>query len=798
MDGWITIGSKLDNKQLEQDIKSQERRLQQYEKEAERLTTQKSKLELDTSQAKSKLDYLDGQLDVVQQKLKIANQHVADAGTMKSRLSAEAEVSRLSAQEAKLINQSDMLGQKYESQLRTLDGINQKMQQNARSQANVRTEVEKTNQKLQGTKINTSQINSATSNVGNAVRDVTRRVGTWALAVIGVRSAYMFVRQAMSTLTQYNDKMAANVEYLRYAIATALQPVIERILQLIYKLMFYINYLAKAWFGINLFAKASAKSFESATAKPAKNLKKAKKEAKELQKTLAGFDEMNVLNDNTKDKDNSDKDNTGTPGMVPSFDLSKMEGDVPKWLQWIAKHGPTIISILLGIVGALLALKLGFSGIQALGIGLAIAGIVYAIQAFLKYLKDPSLQNLGKIFIGIGVAIVGVGIAIGSLPVVIAGVVVLIFGIIVKYWDKIKAFLQSGIDWLTGKSDWVHKIFGDSIGAIYDTFVSYLQSVLDWFDNLITNVKRAFDAIIKIVKAVFSGDWATAWEGVKELASAVWDFIKATFQLLLDTLVLLLTAVINTITGIIKWVLGLIVTFFNTFLIQPIVKLFTTLWNLIKTGATALWNGIKSLVSGVASWVNTKIVQPISKFFTNLWNGIKNGVSGAVSKVKSLFNGVVTFFSSIITKIVNTFKNIGTKVGNAVGSAFKKAINVVLKAVESILNTPIRAINGLLSVINAIPGVYVGTLPTFSLPRLAKGGIINMPGRGIPIGGAIGGEGGPEGVIPLTDSQQMALLGEAIGKYISLNANIPVYVGNRLVAREIRKIDAEDDFAYNS
>jgi hypothetical protein len=72
-----------------------------------------------------------------------------------------------------------------------------------------------------------------------------------------------------------------------------------------------------------------------------------------------------------------------------------------------------------------------------------------------------------------------------------------------------------------------------------------------------------------------------------------------------------------------------------------------------------------------------------------------------------------------------------------------------------------------------------------------------MPGRGVPVGGAITGERGQEGVIPLTDSQQMALLGEAIGRYISINATIPVYVANRQIAREIRKIEQEDAFAGN-
>jgi hypothetical protein len=59
------------------------------------------------------------------------------------------------------------------------------------------------------------------------------------------------------------------------------------------------------------------------------------------------------------------------------------------------------------------------------------------------------------------------------------------------------------------------------------------------------------------------------------------------------------------------------------------------------------------------------------------------------------------------------------------------------------------------------------------------------------------GEAGREGIIPLTDAQAMETLGQAIGKYISINATVPVYVGNRQVARELKKIEAEDDFAYN-
>lgn len=158
---------------------------------------------------------------------------------------------------------------------------------------------------------------------------------------------------------------------------------------------------------------------------------------------------------------------------------------------------------------------------------------------------------------------------------------------------------------------------------------------------------------------------------------------------------------------------------------------------------------------------------------------------------------MITFFSDLISKIVGLFKTIGTKVGDAIGSAFKIVINGVLKAIENILNFPIKSINKLLDVINAVPGINIKTLPTFSLPRLAVGGIVNMPGRGVPVGGSITGEAGREGVIPLTDSQAMETLGATIGKYININLTNITKLDNRQIAKEQKKINAQNDFAFN-
>ncbi len=450
-------------------------------------------------------------------------------------------------------------------------------------------------------KTDLTQFQKSIDSIGNSTSKVINKITRWGLAVFGIRSAYNFVRQSISVLSSENEQLATDVEYIRYAIASTLQPVVERLIQLVLKLLQYVNYLAQAWFGVNLFANANAKAMNKAVGS-----------AKQLHKQLAGFDEMNVL---------SDTSGGGTGGAtMPSVDLSQMQGDIPEWIKWLGENGQIIISLLGGIAAGIIAIKLGASLLLGLGIGIAVAGLIMLIQDVIKFIQDPSWDGFINILRDLSVVLLGVALAmiafnatnpIGWIMLAIAAVGLLVTAII-KNWDKVKAFLKTAIDW-----------------------------------------------------------------------------------------------------------------------------------------------------------------------------------------IKNAFNTVITFFSNLIQKIVGLFKTIGTKVADVIGGAFKAVINGVLKAIENILNSPIRQINKLLDVINDVPGINISKLPTFSLPRLAKGGVINMPGRGVPIGSAIGGERGQEGVIPLTDSQQMALLGEAIGKYITINAHITNTMNGRVISKELQRVQNDSDFAYN-
>lgn len=653
MNGWITIGSKLDTKQLDKDIASSKRQLAQYEKEAQKLTNTKAKLEIDLQ------DY-----EKAKQEIQEATDKSLEFAQTRQQVEFVLETEEM---------QLNQLNQQYSTQISQLAEVNGKLQENENHQEEIKQHMARTNEEIEKAK-KIDEVKRGADGLKNSMKDVVRSAIRWGLAIFGIRTAFNFLKSSISTISSYNEQVGTDIEYIRFALASTLEPVVLRLIGLVKTLLNYINYIAQAWFGINLFAGASTEKFN----KSKDALGGAAKNAKEINKQLAGFDEMTVLQDNT----DTGGGGGGAGGAMPSFDLSQFEGDIPDWLQWIVDHKDEILATLAGIVGFLTAMKLGLGAITALGIGLIIAGIVLAVEGLLAYLQDPSWENFGKVIIGIGIALVGLAVIIGSLPLAVIGAVVLIYGVIIKYWDEIKAFLQKGIDWLTGQSDLVHKVFGDTIGNIYDAFVNVLSNMLKGWDNTFKAIKRIFDDVIKIVKAIIKGDWKGAWEAAKDI----------------------------------------VVTIFNTI----------------------------------------------------------------VANIKLAFNAVL-----------GIVKSIASAVGSAIWGVIKGAINGIIGMAEDAINSPIRAINGLLSVLNKLPGVSIGKLSTIKLPRLAKGGIINQPGRGVMVGSAVAGERGKEGVIPLTDSQQMELLGEAIGKYITVNASITNTMNGRVISRELKKVQNENDFAFN-
>ena len=557
-DGWITIGTKLATDKFDKQITDLEKKIKNEE--------QKTQLKLQAKlQAEDELKRHKQAIFEVEKEYERTSKQVEH---LQSIMSKQATGVSLTPQEftdlqgsKQIIAENDKIGSQLDKMYAKEVKLNNAVDRTSLAYSQIQSNVSGYKAKIESIKLQKQQsqvneIKKGFDNVGKSVSSSIKHIGRLALGVLSVRSAYLLARQASSTLGQYDEQYATNLEYIRYLIAQAIAPALKYVVNLASTLLSYLNYIANAWFGITLFSKNSAKNFmkaKNSTGGISKNTGKIKKD---LQTTP--FDEMNVLNDTSS---SGTSGGAGGGAIAPSIDPSLFAGKVPDWLKWIADNKDLILSVMAGITAGLLAWKLGLDGIKALGIGLLITGIIYTIQSLIDYLNDPSWENFGKIIQGIGIAIIGLGALIGSVPLMVAGAIVLIVGTIVKYWEQIKSFLQQGIDWLKGKSEWIHEMFGDEIGDLYDFIVDILQDTLNMFDGLFSGIKQIFDGIIKIIKGVFTGDWKQAWEGLKQVVAGVfnslWSIVKYPLNMIISGLNTLIRGANRIHFNVPDWVPGI-------------------------------------------------------------------------------------------------------------------------------------------------------------------------------------------------------------------------------------------------
>ena len=207
------------------------------------------------------------------------------------------------------------------------------------------------------------------------------------------------------------------------------------------------------------------------------------------------------------------------------------------------------------------------------------------------------------------------------------------------------------------------------------------------------------------------------------------------------------------------------------------VKFFKDIWSGIKKAFSATtswfsnlfkkaWNGVKS------AWNSAR------SFFSGIWSGIK-GVFGSVnswfrskfqsawSAIKSVFSGWGSFFGGLWTKIKSKFSSIGSSLGKAMGDAVKSGLNKVLSTIEKTINKGIGLINSAITLANKLPGIKVGKVGKLSLPRLAKGGVLEQGQVGILEGS------GAEAVVPLENNRAwLSRLAEDLNEIQQANGRV--------------------------
>lgn len=782
--GFVTIGTKLDTSKFEEQLKKLETKYKN--KSLEIMTTSKSlEKEKETLSAlnreaeKLNQKYADMKDNLRKQEEIIKNSTFQKDGNITGIKQGQTDVynkaklavSDLRSQMLKMLPEFEAINQKTEEQKVKVDSVNTKYQKQQNDLKQIQSEIDTTKGKMEN-------IDRVSINTDNLFKKITRSAIKWAGAIIGVRSIYSGIRRAMSLVLSNNEQLSNQMQQMKNVLANALAPIVQNIIRLIAKLMVYINYIFHALTGKNLF------NFSKATETASDNLKSGAKSAKEIRKELAGFDEMNVLGSNVGA--------SGGAGGVDEFENifdSMKDIKIPKWIETLAnilktlkKYWKEVALVIVAFGSAILALKIvnfikdllklkNVTSKVSGGISLLVGGIVLLVGSIINLIMNWDnmtkqekiitgfLAVVGAAFVALGYAIMN-GISAGTLGIglLIAAIVALVSAIgtqIFKESQLVKSIKdeKKQQEELTKAKEKAKKASDDLIDAIdrqtqAEKDLTQIQNETGLSGRELYKQVEEGNLTYKDMNET-QREVYKAYKELKEATEEVTNAEKAKKD-----------ADSEVVAG--------------NYNVQIANDKTGKSYDALKNDIIEAWKqgkiSTKDAQDSISRMTSSMSEDARKTFTEDIPKDIKEGLNE--NKYRSTLDKLKDTFST-------KFREIRDKV-NSWLSGIKTSFNI---------NANVQTGGGR----HAAKGAVL-----YNPPKLAIGGIVNRPGRGIDYRGATIGEHGAEGVIPLTDSQQMALLGEAIGKYININATIPVYVGNRQIARELRKIDAEDEFARNS
>lgn len=522
-------------------------------------------------------------------------------------------------------------------------------------------------------------IRAAIKGVTSAAKEGIQNLAKYSAAInnTDASSANATMSEYASTLLQVKNSVGAAI----MPVLTALLPVVNTIADAFINAANAVNQFLQALNGKSTFTKAKKNTVDYA-----KSLNGASGAAKELQKTLLGFDEINRLNDENKGGGG------GAAGADYSnmFEESEVGGKIKKTATWIKDHFDEILSVAESIGVAIAAWKLSsallkgislLSGLEipkniSVGISLIFAGVAVAADNIANILSGKygatSVESLIKEMISgalIGAGAVALGVGAWAFPVAIA--LVMTITDIITNWDELSSSIEhfwEGVgDLFSGNSAgfWnnVTKSMYDYLSA--DTWGNKLvdaifgEGTVEQAKKNIENglsMKDVAEQMLADIEAPFwnIGEWyyTNVTTPLKEAFERAATSIKQSAQMAS-------TNVTQQWRGLKTW--------FENNVSTPIKTTWNTACTTITTKVQTAKDKITGMFGNVGKWFEDNITSPISTKITGAWGKVKNfwsntiapGIQNAAATVSNFFSGGVGG---------NLFPNIFKKNGNKVGA----------------------------------------------------------------------------------------------------------------------------------
>ena len=465
----------------------------------------------------------------------------------------------------------------------------------------------------------------------------------------------------------------------------------------------------------------------------------AKKTAKDIEKSLAGFDQINKLTEPTDDSSSSGSGTDSTSGigsvdLVPdvsgstanvSSAISDMADKVKKALEPLkAISFDNLVSSLDNLKRAVQPLteKL-FSGLEwayyNVLVPLASWYIEDLIPTYINTLADAFelLNTVLDVFNPVfesawdnffkpiaewtGGIVVDVINSIGDAFLLVAGYLKE-HETDVKDWTDlyITPFFKTITDFIMELYDLIKNVIGfviDLLGPSFDEIVAIISGAISAIIKIVTGVLDILKGVIEFLNGIFTGDIDKCMQGIKDIIKgcleAIWGIIKAIVSL-----------IVNLVKGTVDIVINLLKDIFTV-----IGNILSSIKSVFDKVLMAIFNAVISVIDGIkdALW---NIVNFVGDTFSSAWSNVWNGIINAFDNI---FGGIVDIAKGPINMVIGL-------------------INGMLDGLESGINWIVRRVNALsFDVPDWVPvigGDHFGfDLPEVgfgSIPYLAEGGYV--------------------------------------------------------------------------
>ncbi len=550
----------------------------------------------------------------------------------------------------------------------------------------------------------------------------------------GISKIFDSIKDGMQNLARASPETNASLSmlmtsliYLKNTLATAFEPILNIVAPI---LSHFINILAlvtdkiaqfmSALTGNGVYKKSVKvqQDYADSIADSTSAVEDNTKATEENQKNIAGYDELNVMQDNsTSDKAKGGKNEISPSDMFTTATVSN------------------------GISGFANQLKSLFEAQNFKGIGKLIGDKINGALSNINWNKIRSTSkkwahNIAEFLNG---AISGidwnlVGTTIGNGLMVAFGFLYTFFATF--NFEQLGVNVANALNGIFNSIDWaiIGGVFGSVIQSIISTGIGFVTA-FDWIAaglSLSDAVNNFFDEI----------DWGmaaqTVSEGIKGLLSTITTFFAetnweqigndiGTFIANIDWLGILLKilqaigSIFSAATDIIKGVIQKcpllafpLAPFLGLILIGDLLQ---GDFGILKW-AGDLWNGVKNTICSVFA--------PIGDFFAGVWDGIKNTFGSVANWFKNVFSAAWQAVKNVFSAGGRIFEGIKESLANV----FTNVVNGLIDGINWVIAKPFEGINWALDRIKNVeivgwkPFDWIQPLDIPQIPKLATGTVV--------------------------------------------------------------------------